>query len=239
MSPLQDAWASNGGVRLHFLASGSADTGLTSLVFVPGAFGSAEQYENELASFAPRRCVAISLRGRGKSDAPRSGYTLQDHASDIAAVVDKAGLSHFVLMAYSMGVPYAICYSSQGRAHLAGMIIADYPARQHKLTDEWAAQVRRSLSEDVAKPHVIEALQQDSSEFELWDSLDLIECPVLILHGAQEGALLSSELANRYRVHLPHAEVVEFPESGHELWRPSYEKFSSTIKDFLRSIDGE
>ena len=238
MSRSKEAWADNEGIRLHYLDSGSSDPRLTPLIFIPGALGSADLYESELESFAPRRCVAMSLRGRGNSDAPSSGYALQDHANDIAAVVDAAKLSDFALMAFSMGVPYAIQFCYDSSVPLAGMIIADYPARYRKLRAEWAAQVRESLSADVARPHVVDALVRDSADMELWDKLDRIQCPVLVLRGASEGALLSPELAGRYEEHLLNVEIVEFLESGHELWKPSYEKFVGAIEEFLQGIDG-
>ena len=237
MNRSKEAWAGNEGIRLHYLDSGSSDPRLTPLIFIPGALGSAELYKSEFESFAPRRCVAISLRGRGNSDAPRTGYALKDHANDIAAVIDAAKLSHFALIAFSMGVPYAIQFCYESSVPLAGMIIVDYPARYRKLKAEWAAQVRESFSADVAKPHVVDALVRDSSDVELWDGLDRIQCPVLVLRGASAGALLSPELAGRYEEHLPNVEIVEFLESGHELWKPSYEKFVGAIEKFLQGID--
>lgn len=238
METTESRWANNHGVRLHYLVSASSDPSLTPVVLIPGAFGSAESYESEFAAFAPRRCVAISLRGRGQSDAPHSGYTIRHHATDIAAVVDHADLPRFTLMAYSVGVPYAIRYYTQGAPGLAGLILADYPARLPQFTTDWVERVQRLLSPDIARPHVVDALKREASAVELWDELDGIRCPVLLLRGTQEGALLSAEHVEQYRRHLPQAEVVEFWESGHELWRPNYERYIVVIKDFLGRING-
>jgi pimeloyl-ACP methyl ester carboxylesterase len=70
-SRISDCWADNRGVRLHYLDSGRETSGgLVPVVFIPGAMGTAELYRHEIQSLAPRRRVAMSLRGCGKSEAP-------------------------------------------------------------------------------------------------------------------------------------------------------------------------
>ena len=69
-----DGWADNHGVRLHYLETGTASCSLP-LVFLPGTFGYAEDYIDEMSALAPRRCMAVSLRGRGRSDTPAVGYS--------------------------------------------------------------------------------------------------------------------------------------------------------------------
>lgn len=68
----------------------------------------------------------------------------------------------------------------------------------------------------------------------LWDDLPAIECPVLILRGAQAGALLTEEMAGWYMQRLKEARVVVLEESGHELWKSDY---IQALRNFLVSID--
>lgn len=75
---------------------------------MPGLSEPAGEYTELMGRLLPRRCVAISPRGRGRSDAPASGYTLDDHAGDVLAVARQATLPRCVLVAFSRGVPYAI-----------------------------------------------------------------------------------------------------------------------------------
>ena len=101
-----ERWANNKGVLLHYLDTGAfAAYNLVPIVFVPGALGSAENYVREMESLTPRRCLAVSLRGAGKSEAPEKGYTFEDHVFDIEAIIQESELNSFCLMAYSMGVP--------------------------------------------------------------------------------------------------------------------------------------
>src|SRR6059036_453604 len=73
-----DGYALNGSVRLHYLDSNpNGGARKTPIVFVPGMLGSAEDYLTEMETLASRRGLAMSLRARGKSDAPKSGYSLR------------------------------------------------------------------------------------------------------------------------------------------------------------------
>ena len=107
-----DQWAYNENVRINYLESRTHDERLMPLLYIPGALNAAEQVLGMLNGFYPRKRVAVSLRGRGKSKAPQSGYSLDDHASDIEAAVKASGLVKYYLMAHSLGVPYATRFAA-------------------------------------------------------------------------------------------------------------------------------
>jgi len=234
---IRECWANNRGVRIHYLDNHpDVSSKHTPIVFIPGTLGSAEDYRAEVAALAPRRCIALSLRGRGQSDAPKSGYSFVEQVSDIEAVVDKSHLDVFCMMAYSLGVAFMIGYAYRHPQRLAGLIVADYPARYPVFSPEW---VERALTEPQArvKPHTIHALRYESSEVSLWKDLSQIPCPVLIMSGGQPDALLTAETCAKYERHLSNAEVVVFNDSGHMLWMPDYERFIKTIQAFLVKLD--
>jgi lipase len=52
---------------------------------------------------ASRGLVGVDLRGRGDSDKPESGYSLDAHAADVVRVLDHLGLQSAVLAGHSMG----------------------------------------------------------------------------------------------------------------------------------------
>lgn len=132
------------------------------------------------------------------------------------------------------GVPYVLGYTVRHPSAIKGIILGDYPARLPALPPDWAEQVAGRLPPERAKPHVARAIQRESREVMLWDDLPAIQCPVLILRGAQAGALLTEEMAGWYMQRLKEARVVVLEESGHELWKPEY---IQALKDFLVSID--
>ncbi len=229
-------WMNNKGVRLHYLETRAAQgSALVPVVFIPGFLGSAENYRREMDSLQERRCVAVSLRGRGLSDAPETRYSFEDHVSDIEALVDQVGLQGFCLCAYSVGVPFAIGFASNHPRLLAGLVLSDYSARYPKVREQWVSDVLASRKD--VKPHVVQAIQRESAEVLLWDSLEKITCPSLILRGGLPGSLLTTEGADRYQRHLPDSRVVVFDNSDHNLSQPDYERYIGTIKTFLEELD--
>ncbi|NRF94483.1 alpha/beta hydrolase [Paenibacillus frigoriresistens] len=227
-------FALNQEVRLHYLVS-STSTANTPLVYIPGMLGSAEEFF--FSAFDDRECTAISLRGRGKSDSPKTGYTFNDHVADIEAVVSQKHIDsdRFVLMAFSRGAAYAMGFASQRPERLKGLIICDFPAKYPVFSTEW-------LERCLANPHtnfdVVQAIFDETEEVDLWDQLKAIECPVLVIRGGKEGSFLSEADAMRYQKQLKHVEIVVFEDSGHALWEPDEARFRQTIQHFLEQIDG-
>jgi pimeloyl-ACP methyl ester carboxylesterase len=138
----KDCFANSQNTNIHYLDSASdGNKETTPLVYVPGVFGFAEQFRDEMLLISNRRCVSISLRGRGKSDAPSNGYSIEEQVSDIEAVVKQSGVQYFCLMAYSMGVPFALKYAIENSSYIKGLILCDYPASYPKLTNTWSTNV--------------------------------------------------------------------------------------------------
>ena len=232
-----EGWLSNRGVRLHYIESNpDAPASLLPLVYIHGAYGKAEGFLPEMEALSPRRCVAVSLRGRGKSDSPETGYTLDHHISDIAALVNHLGLGRFCLMGWSVGVAYSIGYAFRNPTFVAGLILLDYPARYPAFPPQW---VDRALSDPSMdwKPHVVRAIQRESAEVPLWDDLTKVQCPVMVIGGGQPEALLKPEHIERYRRCLPRAEIVIFEDSGHNVSKPNYQRFIRTLRAFLEKTD--
>ena len=228
-----EGWASNGAVRLHHLRSGSSGT---PHVFLPGTFGYAEDYMPEMAALAPRRCFAVSLRGRGHSDKPATGYAFEDHVADFAAIVTALALDRFSLMAYSMGAAWALAYALQQPSRVSALVLGDYPARYKALKPGWAERAVATMPERT-DPAVARALERDSREVVLWDRLDEIRCPVLILRGGQPGALVTAEVEAQYRQRLKRLTVVTLSANGRDLWKPDFDAYIGAVRDFIDHID--
>lgn len=69
--------------------------------------------------------VAPDLRGRGKSDKPRSEYGWRTHVADIHDLVTEAGLAPFVLIGHSLGAGIAIRYAAMYPEEVSALIILD------------------------------------------------------------------------------------------------------------------
>jgi pimeloyl-ACP methyl ester carboxylesterase len=65
--------------------------------------------------------LAMDLRGRGLSDKPSTGYSLQHHIRDIYCLLEDLGLKQAVLMGHSLGAFISLAFA------------ANYPDRAEKL----------------------------------------------------------------------------------------------------------
>lgn len=217
-------WVENQSVRLHALESG--DSG-TPLVIVPGALGAAEGFAGLMEALAPQRCLALSLRGAGQSDAPESGYSLEDFASDVGALMD--GLPSAVLLGISMASAYVIEYAARHPEKVRGLILADWPPRLNAYPPAFAERVLAGMPD--ARPQAVWGIQRDSRSVELWDRLESLTCPVLVLRGGQQGSRVSDNDAAEYL--RRGAQVVTLEPSGHDLQRPELAPFVVAIRAFL------
>ncbi|MBO2534083.1 MAG: hypothetical protein CW342_14635 [Thermoactinomycetaceae bacterium] len=235
---IRDEWAVREGVRIHYLEGGEREAAdRIPLMYIPGALGSAENFRSEMEKLAPRRTLAVSWRGTGKSDAPETGYSLEDQVKDAEAVMEKALKGRFYLMAYSMGVPRAIELAARHPRRVAGLILIDYPARYPAIPETW---VERVLSSYQNVPErVVRAIQRESREVLLWDRLRDIRRPVLVLRGGGEGSLLKEADAALFRERLSRVEIAVLPKAGHDVWNPDYDRFFRTVVSFLEERDRE
>lgn len=231
-----DRWAESDKVKLHYMETAIFDDMMTPLVYVPGALNYAEQATNLLGHFEQRRRISMSLRGRGKSDAPLSGYSFKNHSDDIAAVINRSGVEDYCLMAYSMGVSYAIDFAAD-KPNIKGIILCDYPARYPAIPESWTKRVQSNGFIEESKFHVVEAVQKESGSIELQQQLARIDMPVLIIRGGAAGSLLNDSDIEVYQKHLKDVRVMEVENAGHELWEPDKENFIRLIAGFLKWLD--
>ena len=227
---MEDFWVDNDGVRLHCLINGVANE-LLPIVFVPGMLGRAENYKSEMEALVEHPSLAMSLRGRGQSDAPASGYTFDDYIGDIEAVINSYGWVRFYLLGFSAGVALVVGYALRHPEKVAGLILGDSIPVNKKIPARWVDQVAEYFPDYDAE--VLRAMQAESEEVVLWDQLVNIQCPVLLMKGGAEGSMLSTENLDKYRELLTEVEVVIFLEAGHELWKPTPDLYLQTIGDFL------
>lgn len=237
---IQDGWAVNGEVKLHYLDSGPAEANgehpPTPLLIIPGMSKKAENFTHLMQAFAPRRTLTLSLRGHGQSDKPETGYGLDDLASDVETVIREAELERVYLFGHSIGVTYAIrCALSFQERHeerIAGLLVGDYPAHYPAIDPGWLLDVLDAYEGDIP-PYVMLGLQQDSSDTPLWDALQRLTCPVLVMRGGQRSARLSEDGMRRYVQNLQDVETTVFKNAGNRLWHPDFEAFAERVTRFL------
>ena len=115
----------DGPVRLHHLEYGD---GGAPVVILPGITTPAAMLEfisTDLAS--DHQVVTVDIRGRGSSDKPADGFTLDDYARDVAAVVRGLRLDRPALVGHSMGARIAAATAVRFPDLVGPLVLADPP----------------------------------------------------------------------------------------------------------------
>ena len=239
---LREGWCKNGSIRLHYVESGwDSPSNLTPVVYAHTGFGTAEVFVPEMKALSPRRCVSCSLRGRGNSDSPEAGYSFEEIVSDLDAVVKHLAFDKICVVGWSIGVTYSIGYAAQHPELASGLVLLDYPARYPKFSAGWAERwsSEPSVKDNPDRMRGMRGLERESTEILLWDRLDAIKSSILLIGGGAEGALLKQEHVEMYRQPCRNLEVAFFPDSGHMVWEPDYDRFISTVSKFLGYVDDQ
>ncbi len=133
-----EGFANNKGVNIYYIDNGVKYSKKTPLLICPGLAECAKDYIKLINKITDRRCVALSFRGRGISDSPNTGYTLEDHIEDIKVVIKKLNLKEFCILGISRGVSYELGYSVLNPDTLKGIIISEYPPQHKEMSNGWA-----------------------------------------------------------------------------------------------------
>lgn len=72
-----------------------------------------------------RRLVAYDLRGRGDSEKPAHGYSMAEHARDLAGLLDHFGLARATIMGHSLGAHIAVWFAAHHPERVERVILFD------------------------------------------------------------------------------------------------------------------
>jgi esterase len=124
-APPQDRYLDADGIRLHYLDWGN--DAAPPMLLLHGFSGHAHTWD----AFARAVCgefhvLALDQRGHGDSDWAKDGaYTVDDHASDIAAFHDRLMLDPVVLIGLSMGGRNAMMFTAIHPGKVERLVIVD------------------------------------------------------------------------------------------------------------------
>lgn len=71
------------------------------------------------------RLIAYDLRGRGDSDKPDKGYSLEQHGRDLGRLLDHYGLRKAVVMGHSLGAHIALRFAVHEPARVSKLVLFD------------------------------------------------------------------------------------------------------------------
>jgi N-formylmaleamate deformylase len=121
----KSGYVEHDGVRLHHLEYGDA---APTVVIVPGITSPAATWEFVSLELArDYRVITLDIRGRGFSDTPRAGYSLEDYAGDVNEVIKQLELQRPTLVGHSMGARIAAAVRVLHHGAAGPVVLADPP----------------------------------------------------------------------------------------------------------------
>jgi pimeloyl-ACP methyl ester carboxylesterase len=69
--------------------------------------------------------LAMDLRGRGRSEKPAKGYSLETHLRDMNALMDDLGIDRAVVMGHSLGAFIGLAFAAQYPQRVDRLILVD------------------------------------------------------------------------------------------------------------------
>jgi pimeloyl-ACP methyl ester carboxylesterase len=120
--PAAARYADVAGTRIQYLDWGGTGTGIA---FLAGLGDSPHAYDEIAPCFTNRfHVIAIARRGHGSSEA-HPPFDVATGASDLAAVLDQAGIRRAVLVGWSMGGDEAADFAVRWPDRVAGVVFLD------------------------------------------------------------------------------------------------------------------
>ena len=122
-----DRFVETNGIRLHYLDHGG--TGPT-LVLAPGLTANAHSFGGLMRAGLGdvAHVLALDMRGRGESDAPATGYTMEDHAGDVLGLLDALELERVVMGGHSFGGLLTYWLAANHPDRVERCVVIDAPA---------------------------------------------------------------------------------------------------------------
>lgn len=231
------------GTALFVDESGEGETALLFLHFFGGSGRSWREVIAQLPNF---RCIAPDLRGFGASNATENGYSIDESADDVAALIQKLEAQNYVLIGHSMGGKIALALAARrpkGLHHV--VLLAPSPptpepmddAERERLLKGYGQQevVERTLRAISHRPISLAARErfindglrashaawrawlQGGSREDMGARMSRVEVPVTVLAGECDQAMTPDLLHREVVAPIHGARLQIVPGAGHLL----------------------
>lgn len=122
-------------IKLHYIEyAGKGPT----LLLLHGLTANAHVFSGLIAAGLNEgyHIISLDMRGRGESDRPAYGYTVEDHAEDIIGLLDQLGIDKVVLGGHSFGGLLSFFLADTRPSRVEKIIILDAAAEMNPNTVE-------------------------------------------------------------------------------------------------------
>jgi pimeloyl-ACP methyl ester carboxylesterase len=212
---MEHQFVQNGELKLHQIIRGAVATDPTILI-IPGMDEAAED-RSYLSLDERLQTIILSVRGRGQSSSPTSGYKLADQASDVEACISSD--RKFILVGISAGAAFALRAAVRRASNIAAVVVADFPPFYPRYASKWAASAR-SKQHGQMNDVSIDGVVADNEWVDLDAELTTLSFPIVVIHGDQDDAILNEDYLDRYRKACKDCRIHKVKGSGHDVLGP-------------------
>lgn len=222
-----------------------------TMVFVHGFGGYAMQWRYQLHAFGDNyRVIAFDVRGHGRSDAPRTRYTMDELQADLHTLLDKLEVKRpFILMGHSFGGAIVTEYAVRNPQEVERLVLVATSGQYRllplielalKLPLAVARPIRRLVRNQLfAEVHVLKNLYNNNMR--LWNGWELfpkLQMPVMVIRGDRDTVFPSAAFEEVAR-HIPDAEDVNIGVSRHLVPLERADAVNRAIERFVGQDSGE
>lgn len=184
----QEADVVANGIRLHYYRSGGHKP---PIILTHGITDSGRCWPRVTEALAADYdIIAVDARGHGKSEKPERGYAREEHAKDVAGLIEALELSRPAVMGHSMGAGTASVVAANFPQLVGVLVLEDPPWRptdtamapdEHAAT--WAEQIRERKT--LTPEELLERGRTDNpawslAEFEPWVDAKYLVSPDVV-----------------------------------------------------------
>ena len=216
------------------------------LVLLHGITGSGANWGATASHLQSRRLIALDARGHDESDwDPGEAYGGDQHFADVATALDELEVEHCVLVGFSMGGSVAILTAACIPDRIAAVVVIDaYPPPRMTTGSRriagWVSTAHdenRSFDPAIAR-HLREMMAAgDDERSDLRPMWEAIECPSLVVRGAQSDVLPRDVADDMLRLQ-PRSRLVTIPAVAHAIPLYKPRELAVALADFADSIEG-
>ena len=228
----------------------SPDQPQRTFVFIHGFGGQAVQWHYQLQDFSLKnRVIALDMRGHGLSDAPPSGYSMEQAVADLeTALILLKVKGKFVLVGHSFGGAWGTEYTLKNPDRVEKLILIA-TAGEFRLRPlfrfglgmpNWLLRLVGPFTRGwlSARPSVLKQIYyRNLSKWIGWERFKCISVPTLVIRGDRD-RVFQKELFDKVSESIPAAEATDISVSGHMVMLERRDAVYRAIERFLEG-DGQ
>ena len=223
----------------------SPDHPQRTFIFIHGFGGGAAQWQFQLQKFSlENRVIALDMRGHGLSDAPSSGYSMEQAITDLETALTLLKVKgKFILVGHSFGGAWVTEYALKHADRVERLILIATAGEFHLRPlfrfalsmPFWLLRLAAPFTRNwlSASPSVLKQIYYRSlSKWSGWERFKSLEVPTLVIRGHRD-RVFEKPMFEKVTESIPAAQDADIGASGHMVMLERREAVDRAIERFL------